>query len=266
VRWNIAGATSTDLAQWVGPSIWPDQPGVLGVASPDITEDPSGGFVVTYQSDPGQSDRTQARLYYRTTSDLVHYSAPHALAATLAPRASDRMIDGALAWIGHGVILGYKAGSQGHQSFEIAWSPSGSLAGPWKKIGAPALSLYHDTVENYEFVVADGHWRLVATSNQLDQPWIFTLVGNPTRPASWLHWTAARQLQIPGQGWNSGPGLSSVSFEHANSAYLCDATAADGYYYLVYAGSSELTQFGGWGHAMIGVARSTDLLHWQPAG
>ena len=32
---------------------------------------------------------------------------------------------------------------------------------------------------------------------------------------------------------------------------------------IIYAGSTELTQFGGWGHARIGVARSTDLVHWQ---
>ena len=70
----------------------------------------------------------------------------------------------------------------------------------------------------------------------------------------------------PVQTARSGPGISSVGFEHANSAYLCDARATDGYYYLVYAGSSELTQFGGWGHAMIGIARSTDLLHWQVPG
>ena len=53
-------------------------------------------------------------------------------------------------------------------------------------------------------------------------------------------------------------------YEHANSAFLCDASAlAGGYYYLFYAGSNELTRFDGWGHAKIGVARSTDLVHWQ---
>jgi hypothetical protein len=83
-------------------------------------------------------------------------------------------------------------------------------------------------------------------------------------------------LVIPGQSWDSGPGLSSVNFEHANSVFLCDARtatapatgndAADGYYYVTYAGSDELTRFGGWGHAEIGIARSTDLVHWQVPG
>lgn len=73
-------------------------------------------------------------------------------------------------------------------------------------------------------------------------------------------------LDIPGQTWDSGPGLSSVDYEHANSVYLCDAHAADGEYYVTYSGSNELTSFGGWGHATIGIARSTDLVHWHVPG
>ena len=60
--------------------------------------------------------------------------------------------------------------------------------------------------------------------------------------------------------------MSSVTYEHANSVFLCDARAADGYYYATYAGSDELTAFDGWGHAEIGIARSTDLVHWQVPG
>ena len=55
-----------------------------------------------------------------------------------------------------------------------------------------------------------------------------------------------------------------IGYEHANSAFLCVASRQPGHFsYLLYAGSDELTQFGGWGHAKIGVARSTDLVHWQ---
>ncbi len=112
-----------------------------------------------------------------------------------------------------------------------------------------------------------GRWRLVATSNTFDQPWMFDLSGDPAHPSSWLHWTGARMLVLPGQAWDSGPGLSSVDFEHANSVFLCDArSASTGYYYATYAGSDELTRFGGWGHAEIGIARSTDLVHWHVPG
>jgi hypothetical protein len=96
----------------------------------------------------------------------------------------------------------------------------------------------------------------------LDQPWFYALSGNPMIPSSWLHWVDGRELQVPAEPWNTGTGISSTGFEHANSAFLC-VDPADGYDYLTYAGSQELTHFGGWGHAAIGVARSRDLEHWS---
>jgi hypothetical protein len=265
VRWDIATATSTDLRHWSSPVLWPPQPGVIGVVSPDIVRSPTGTFVVTYDSGPGQVGGGEPKLYYRTSANLETWSAPHPLAPGLGPAAADRMIDPALAWTGHGLILGYKAGTD-TQHFEIAWSRSGSLAGPWESVGRPDITLYGDTVENYEFLTLGGRWHLVATSNTFDQPWLFTLSGDPRVPTSWLHWSAGAELQIPSQPWDTGPGLSSVNFEHANSVFLCDATAVDGYYYATYAGSDELTAFDGWGHAEIGIARSSDLVHWQVPG
>lgn len=265
VRWDIATATSTDLVHWTSPDPWPAQPGTLGVASPDVVRAPGGFFVVTYQSDPGQRSGALDRLYDRTSRDLVHWSAPHPLAHDLAPLPKDRMIDGALAYTGGGVILGFKWGSttgDGKQAFEIAWSPHGSLGGPWRLVGRPNISVYDDTVENYEFVGVGGHWDLVATSNVLDQPWIFTLAGDPTRPSGWLDWTGGRQLDVPAAPWDSAPGLSSVTHEQANSAFLC-VDSANGTEYLLYAGSHELTSFDGWGHAAIGIAASRDLVHWR---
>jgi hypothetical protein len=270
-HWNIASATSPDLDSWSAPSPWPVQDGLLGVASPDIVRSPSGTFVATYDSDPGAVGGGQSKLYYRTSTDLDTWSAPHPLALSLHPAPGDRMIDPALAWTGHGLILGYKYGTatgSTSQHFEIAWSPSGSLDGPWMYVGRPDIVVNGDTLENYEFVAIAGRWHLVATSNSFDQPWIFELSrgGDPATPSAWLHWSGGRMLVIPGQPWDSGPGLSSVGFEHANSVFLCDVHAVDGYYYATYSGSDELTHFGGWGHAKIGIARSTDLVHWQVPG
>jgi hypothetical protein len=226
-------------------------------------------FVATYDSNPDSGTGPQPKLYYRTSTNLETWSAPRPLALSLHPAPGDRMIDAALAWTGHGLILGYKYGlasGSTSQHFEIAWSPSGSLDGPWTLVGRPDIVVNGDTVENFEFVGIAGRWHLVATSNTFDQPWMFELSGNPATPTSWLHWTGGRMLVIPGQSWDSGPGLSSVGYEHANSVFLCDARSVDGYYYATYAGSDELTHFGGWGHAKIGIARSTDLVHWQIPG
>jgi hypothetical protein len=265
VRWNVATATSSNMVHWSAPDPWPAQTGVVGVASPDIVREPSGLYVVTYQSNAGPTTSTQDKLFYRTSPDLVHWSTPHPLAPNLAPAPPDRQIDPALAFTGHGVVLGFKAsvGSSTVQEFELAASYSGSLTGPWVLLGAPDVTVYHNTIENYEFVHAAGHWQLIATTNILDQPWIFQLVGNPATPLGWLKWSHGHQLIVPSQSWNTGQGISSVGFEQANSAFLCNARAQDGYYYLLYAGSSELTQFGGWGHAKIGIARSKDLVHWE---
>lgn len=69
IRWNVATATSKDMVHWSPPDPWPLQRGVLGVASPDIVREPSGTFLVSYQSDPGSSAPSldQARLFYRTS-------------------------------------------------------------------------------------------------------------------------------------------------------------------------------------------------------
>jgi hypothetical protein len=259
-HWGIATSRSSDLRHWSSPVPWSEQP--RGMASPDVVRSPSGTFVSTYDSPPGESGPTQAKLYYRTSSDLVHWSLPHPLAPTLHPSPAVRMIDPALAWNGNGLILAYKVGTTSQsQAFEIAWSKSGSLSGPWRVIGRPGIKIYNDTLENYELLSLKGAWHLVATSNTLDQPWIFTLSGPPANPASWLHWMDGHQLNVPSETWNTGAGISSVNYEHANSAFLCQDTF-DGYEYLTYAGSQELSRFGGRGHAEIGIARSKDLEHW----
>jgi hypothetical protein len=267
VRWNIATATSTDMVHWSRVRPWPRQAGVTGVASPDIVSGPRGGYVVTYQSDPGAArpSHDQSRLFYRTSTNLRTWSAPHRLAWSLAPSPADRMIDGALVFTGHDLLLGFKYSSPTQPDvFELARSTTGRPRGPWQLVGRPDIEVNDGTVENYEFVTAAGQWRLVATSNNLDQPWLFTLVGEPGHARGWLKWSAGYPLSIPSESFNSGPGISSIGFEHANSAYLCDASAQPGhYFYLFYAGSNELTQFDGWGRAKIGVARSTDLVHWQ---
>jgi hypothetical protein len=267
VRWDIATATSADLLHWSAVDPWPAQRGVAGVASPDIVRQPSGTYVVTYQSDPGAAPpgQDEARLYFRTSVDLRHWSAPRPLAQSLAPAPRDRMIDGALVYTGHQLLLGFKYSSPSQPDvFELARSATGGLEGPWRTVGRPDIEVDGGTVENYEFVRAVGHWRLMATSDNLDQPWLFTLTGSPDRAAGWLSWSAGVPLSVPSEPFNTGPGLSSIGFEHANSAYLCDDAGRPGrFVYLFYAGSEELTQFDGWGHAAIGVARSTDLVHWQ---
>ena len=254
VHWDVASAHSPDLRHWSAPSVI-----AAGAASPDVVRDPTGRFVLTYQTVSGQ-------LEYRisTSPALDAWSPGH----PLAPGLAGRMIDAALAFTGHGVVLGFKAGTTAppeHQHFQIAWAPA--LSGRFRLVGQPDVVVYGDTIENYEFLTVGGVWHMVATSNILDQPYLFSLgPGDPSAPATWLHWSAGTELMVPSESFNSAAGISSVSYEHANSAFLCVGPGGEDY--LTYAASTELTAYGGWGHARIGIARSTDLTNWAvpPAG
>jgi hypothetical protein len=267
--WRIASARSPDLKSWTAPDVWAPQAGVAGVASPDVTRRPDGTYVNTYESDPREtSPPGEDKIYYRTSQDLVRWSAPRRLIPHLHPTPAERLIDPALAWTSNGLFLGYKFGlKDGTQHFEMAWSPSGSLDGPWTFLGRPDISVYGDTIENYQFLQIDGVWNLLATSNSFDRPWLFSLVGDPSVPANWLHWSSGRELEVPAESWNRAAGIPSVNFELANSAYLCDARHVDGHFYLLYVGTNELKTYGGWGHTSLGIARSTNLVTWEvPCG
>ena len=263
-QWGLADTLGTDLRRWSAPTKWHQQE-VLGLASPDITRRPDGTYVVVYQSDPGETDPAgQDKLYYRTSRDLVSWSSPRRLMPALHSAPTERLIDAALAWTDHGLILGYKFGlKDGSQHFEIAWSPSSALDGPWTFVGRPRIRVYNDTIENYQFLRIDGRWDLLATSNTLDRPWLFTLRGDPQQPKGWLNWSPGRQLEVPAEAWNHASGVNSINFEQSNGAYLCDARQIDGHYYLFYFGANNLTPYGGWGHTSLGVARSTNLVDWQ---
>ena len=67
-------------------------------------------------------------------------------------------------------------------------------------------------------------------------------------------------MSVPSQAFDSGTGVSSVGYEHANSAFLCVGPAGEDY--LTYAGSTELTRSAA-GAMRVGLARSTDLVHWD---
>ena len=262
--WRVGIEHSTDLRTWSPMTLLPHDPAVEGEASPDVTLAPDGQYVVTYQSFPHDVHGGMSKLYYRTTTDFAHFSPARPLGLPLHQAPGDRMIDAALAWTPAGLLLGYKTGNpDGALAFEIARSPTRSLGGPWQLVGRPDIRVFGDTIENDQFIRIDGQWKLIATSNQLDRPFLFDLAGAPTEPSAWLRWSAGRQLVVPQESWNPGTGITGATYEHANGAYLIDRSAADGHFYLVYEDAPEMSTFGGQGHGAFGIARSTDLVHWS---
>jgi hypothetical protein len=264
-QWRIGSATSADLSRWSPRGELPHDAAVEGEASPDVVPTPDGSsFVVTYQSFVHDQTGSQPKLYYRTTSDFRRYSPARPLGLELHPAAADRMIDAAVAWTPAGLLLGYKYGqTDGVQAFELARSSTGSLDGPWRLIGRPDISVYSDTIENYQFLHLGGGWQLLATSNRLDRPFLFTLAGDPTTPGGWLHWSGGRELHVPQERWNPGRGATGATYEHANCAFVVDRQPLGGHVYLVYADAPEVRRFGGAGHDQLALARSGDLVHWS---
>ncbi len=263
--WRIGLASSPDLRHWSAITTMPHDPTIAGEVSPDVVRAPDGRWVVTYQSSVHDGDMKAAKLYYRTTDDFAQFSPARPLGKELHPAAADRMIDAAVAWTPAGLLLGYKLGAD-EQHFELARSESGSLDGPWKLIGRPDITVLGDTIENYQFVPLGGHWRLLATSNALDRPYLFTLAGDPHSAEGWLHWSAGRELHIPQEPWNRGTGATGVTYEHANCAFVVNRAPIDGATYLVYADSPNKTTFGGEGPAVLALARSRDLMTWAVPG
>lgn len=262
--WRIAITRSRDLRRWSRLAAVPHDPAVEGEASPDVVRAPDGHFVVTYQSFVHDIHGGEAKLYYRTTNDFRRFSPAHPLGRGLHPAPADRMIDAALAWTSAGLLIAYKYGAtEGPQAFELARSTTGSLDGPWVPVGRPSLTVYGDTIENYQFLHLNGRWQLLATSNNLDRPFLFDLTGDPHQAQGWLSWSPGRELQIPQESWNPGSGTTGATYEHANSAFLVDRGSIQGRYYLVYADAPDRTSFGGQGHNQLGIARSTDLINWS---
>jgi len=265
--WRVGIARSRDLTSWSAPTTLPHDAATEGEASPDVVHAPDGTFVVTYQSFVRDRAGGQAKLYARTTRDFTTFSRPIRLLANVLDAPTDRLIDPALVYSPAGLLLGFKVGTTDAgsiQHFELARSSSGTLAGPWQNVGRPAITVYGDTIENYEFLDIGGRRALLATSNQLDRPELFRLTGAANDPKGWLHWSPARELAVPQEPWNPGTGVTGSTFEHANCAFLVGGGAElGGYYYLVYGDSPTLTTFGGAGPARLAIARSADLVHWS---
>lgn len=264
--WRVGIARSNDIRKFSSFGTMPHDRATTGEASPDVTRSPDGSFVVTYQSFRHDRDGGEAKLYARTTTDFRNFSAPIRLAANLHNRPGDRLIDPALAWSRAGLLLGFKLGTttgSEQQHFEIARSLTGTLRGPWQLIGRPHITVYGDTIENYQFLHFRDHWMLLATSNMFDRPELFQLQGDPSRPSSWLDWSPARELRVPQERPNAGQGITGTTYEHANSAFLIDRRPFDGHAYLVYEDAPEMSSFDMQGHGTLAIARTVDLLHWQ---
>lgn len=253
-RFQLGFASSADLVDFeIGETI--DQPDTGGLASPAVVRAPDGRWVMTYNSHTRDVGTALNKLYYRTSDDLVTWSAPTRIVIDGLDGADERLIDAAVAFTETGALLFFKR----DQTAYVAHAASGSIDGPWTSLG----ELTPANLENCQPIQIDGVWHLVGTTIPLvHDPVLHRLDGDPSDPSAWRRWSVVRTFEITPQTWNSGDFLD---FEVANAAFLVDDRARDGFFYVLYAGSSDLSSYEGRGHAKLGLARSTDLEHWDVA-
>ena len=237
--------------------------GHLGLCSPDVHV-ADGRAVLALNSwgdDPGRPNQ----LFYRTSTDLLTWTDRRPLAPELTH--GQRAIDAALAF-DHG--LWHLIFRQGRRTIRAA--VAADLDGPWQAVDDGACRLLMPdgsenglTHENFTFFRAGGTWQVVCTDFNPHHAFIYTMQGDPAEPASWAHWGQGRRLAIPQEAFNTA--------DHDNAASVFDATALDGYYYLLYAGKNDQRrgEFRGtassnpWprGWNRLALARSRDLVSWS---
>lgn len=255
-------ATSTDWTDW---EIDEDHAPPVGGSS-DITRAANGEYVLTLQVEDDRPRADSRKVAYRTRDDPAGFA--DAEVRRIAPGIYDdeRLIDAALAHTEHGVFAIFKRGLREtlDQTPTLVYSPSGDLEGPWELVGdVESIGL----AENFQLLTIDGKWHLLVTAIPFHDPTLFRLEGDPLDPASWLDWDLVGAFAIPEEDWNTGDhDTRGITYDVANSAYLCDARVVDGHFYLFYAGATELESNDGRGHQRIGVARSTDLVTWELPG
>ncbi len=256
IRSHVVEVSTRDFKTYSQPifNFDGEEDGWLGMCSPDVQQI-GDQYVMTFNSWGDKPGKMNA-LFYETSSDLTHWSKMKPVAAELT--AGLRVIDAAIAHTGDGYYATWKEGQRGMKP-RMAFA--NSLDGPFHfvKSGFPELlmkdgkddGLIH---ENYEFLQIDGRWRLLTTDYNPPSPRLYTL----ENPSDWLKWGQGYEFKIPVESFNTD--------NVANAAALYDWRGNDGFFYLIYAGRTERATYLHRGWNRIGLARSKDLIHWQPAG
>ena len=257
LRSHVVEVTTTDFVTFSAPVFnWSgEESGWYGLCSPDI-KTTSDGYVLTYNS-WGDTPNRPNQLLYATSHDLRAWDAHKDLASNLT--TGKRVIDAAIAEAENACFLIYKDAK--HQP-QIAQA-SGIDAATWTHVGQAVCLPRDGSVqvrghENYEFLRIDGQWRLISTNFPPHLTWLYTMHDDGTQPEHWLDWRDGYPLDIPEEGFNTK--------DAHNAGFVADWRAHDGYFYLLYAGNTEVESYARRGHNCLGLARSRDLLHWTVPG
>lgn len=224
---------SEPLFVWSGSEV-----GRKGLAAPEVFRD-GDRFVLTYNS-WGDKFLKPNQLFFATSPDLEHWEKHRPLAKDLT--RGKRAIDAAMIRYNGKYILNYKTGRL-FQKSRIATSDS--LSGPWTYLGRPI----REWMENGELLVIGSELHLMMTGEG-HFPYLSKLLSD-----DFLHWSTPEVLTVPAEAFNT--------LDRANSGHLKDWRGHDGYFYLLYAGTTEGNSYLGRGDNKLGLARSKDLVNWE---
>ncbi len=243
IRSHVASVKTKDFISFSEPVfVWHGKEiGYKGFAAPEILK-VEDKYILTYNSwgdKPGKFNQ----LFYAVSTDLENWDKHHHLAGNITENR--RVIDAAMTVRDGKYILNYKTGLLKQKS-RIATADS--LEGPWKRIGQPIKTW----MENGQFIDLDGKLHLLMTGEG-HLPYLSQFVGGGKNPL--LNWGDLRKFELPLESFNT--------HDRANAAHLKDWRNFDGYFYLLYAGTTESDSYIGRGDNKLGLARSKDLIHWK---
>ena len=259
VRSHVVEVTTPDFKAYSEPILNFDgqEDGWIGMCSPDVMK--AGDTYYLVFNSWGDKEGKPNQLFYMSSSDMANWSARKPLAANLTQ--GKWAIDAALAFESGKYFLFWKE----QQTARCAVGDS--IDGDFRFIGdgypkfQSASRKHVPWNENYQLLKTDGKWHLLATTHgktRSHAPIIYDMQGDCESEANWAQWTNGRELFVADEQFNTR--------DQANSAVLLDLTCVDGFYYLLYAGTTEREAYLRRGWNKLGVSRSEDLTKWMPAG
>lgn len=244
IRSHISGVKTKDFINFSEPLfVWHgEEIGYKGFAAPEVTF-LDGKYIMTYNSWGDRIGKFN-QLFYAVSTDLENWDKHRPLARNITRNA--RVIDVALTKIEEKYVINYKIGYLMQRS---RMAVADSIDGPWKIVGRP----FRDWMENGQFIEIDGNLHMMMTADKSHTPHLTRWLNTGKKPL--LSWEPLRRIEIPLEGFNT--------HDRANAGHLKDWRKYDGYFYLLYAGTTESESYIGRGDNRLGLARSKDLINWE---
>lgn len=249
-RSHVVHVKTTDFKEYSEPlSCWRGkEEGWIGMCSPNISVI-DGAYYLTYNSWGDKRDKPN-QLFMARSTDMVSWKI-YPLAHEITK--NERAIDAALVKDRAGrYILFYKK----NQEPVAAWTRN-LHSGPWTSLGKVSGGLVW--FENSQLIEIDGKWHLLCKTQMNGASMGSMIIEEPSsescRLEDWTRFIDFRMLDIPVESFNTR--------SHANAPFLVDWRDRDGYFYLLYAGSTEGNTHAGRGDNKLGLARSHNLVSWE---